>query len=99
MAYEIRERRPGCHVEIIPEVVGCMGRSTNKLRKQIARILETAGKKMTRTWREMHKTLLAESESTIRKMLPNIITAVLDEDQWLANLSGLPTHNWPYNKG
>ena len=63
----IWERRPGYHVEILPVVIGFMRGGANKLREQIARVLETNEKKVTRTWREMIKTLLAESESMIRK--------------------------------
>ena len=76
MAYEIRERRPGYHVEIIPVVIRCMGVGANRMREQIVRVLETDKMKMTRSWREMLKTVLAESESMIRKVLSNIITAV-----------------------
>ena len=46
-----------------------LGGGVNKLREQIARILETDEKKMTRTWREMLKTVLAERECMIRKVL------------------------------
>ena len=31
-AYEIREMRPGYHVQIIPVVIGCMGGGANKFR-------------------------------------------------------------------
>ena len=44
-------------------------RGANKWRKQIA------VKVMTRTWSEKLKTALAGSESMIRKVLSNIITA------------------------
>ena len=40
------------------------------------RVLETDDKKMTRTWREMPKTVVAESEGMVRRVLLNIITAV-----------------------
>ena len=49
LAYEIRKRRPGDHVKIIPVVIECMA-GTNKLREQIAKVLET-NEKVTRTWR------------------------------------------------
>ena len=48
MAYKIRELRPGYHVGIIPVVIGCM-RGVNRLREQIARVLETDEKMMTRS--------------------------------------------------
>ena len=53
---------------------------------------------MTRTWREMLKTFIAESETMIRKVLLNIITAAQDEEWWPANLGGLSRHNWSYKK-
>ena len=98
LAYEIREKRPGYHVDIIPVVIGCMRRGANKLREQIAKVLEmeTEKQKITRTWSKMIKTVLAESERLIRKVLSNIITAVSDEERWPANLGGLFRHNWPY---
>ena len=49
----------------------------NRLREQIARVLETDEKKMTRTWREMLKTVLAERKyDTESAVVSNIITAV-----------------------
>ena len=33
LAYEIRERRPGHHVDIIPDFIGCMERSGKRLRE------------------------------------------------------------------
>ena len=96
LAYKIREKRPGYHVDILPVVIGCMRGGVNKLREQIAKVLETEKQKITRTWSNMIKTVLAESERLIRKGLSNIITAVSDEERWPANLGGLSRHNWPY---
>ena len=67
--FEIKEKRQGFHVEIIPVVTACM-------REQIAKVLVPDAKKMTRTWREMLQTALAESENIIRKLLSNFLTAV-----------------------
>ena len=50
LAYKIRERRPGHHVEIIPLVIECIRGGVNKRLEQIARVLETGEKKMTWTW-------------------------------------------------
>ena len=46
-----------------------MREGVNKLREQIARVLKLDEKNMTRTWRKMLKTVLAESESMMRKEL------------------------------
>ena len=45
LAKEIRERRPGYHVEIFSVVIGCMGKSVNRLRVHAARVLETYERK------------------------------------------------------
>ena len=34
LAYKIREKRPGYHVDILPVVIGCMRGGANKLREQ-----------------------------------------------------------------
>ena len=41
LAHKIGKRRPEYHIEVIPVVIGRMGRGANKLRKQMARVLET----------------------------------------------------------
>ena len=48
----MRSGRPGYHVEIISVIIGCMGGRANMLKEQIAKVLETDKKKMTRTLRE-----------------------------------------------
>ena len=55
---------------------------------------------MTRTWREMLKTVLAERKyDTESAVVSNIITAVQNKERWPANLggyldtTGLHTHN------
>jgi len=75
LAYEIRERRPGYHVEIIPVVIGCMGGGATQLKEQIRRIMNGTERTLVQTWREMLKTVLAETEGMIRKVLSNITTA------------------------
>ena len=61
-AYEIKKRRPGCHVEIISVVIECMEGGANRFREQIAEMLETFKKKIKWSRRKMLKTVLAESE-------------------------------------
>ena len=55
-----------------------MGGGANRQREkeQIAKAQETGQKQMTRTWREMLKTVLAESENMIETVPSNIITVV-----------------------
>lgn len=45
------------------------------LNEEVARTLESDGQKIIKTWREMIKAVLAESESVIRNVLANVITA------------------------
>ena len=52
------------------------GGGANKLRTQIAKVMKADKKKMIAKWRDMLKTVLSESESTIKKVLSKIITAV-----------------------
>ena len=56
-------------------IIRCIRGGVNRLREQIARELERSERKMTRTWREMLKIVLAESKRMIKKVLLNIITA------------------------
>ena len=59
-------------------VIGCLGEGANRQREKehIAKARETDQKQMSRTWREMLKTVLAESENMIKKVLSNIVTVV-----------------------
>ena len=49
LAYEAWKRRPAYRVEVILVVIGCMGGGAHRLKEQIARVLETGEKEMTRT--------------------------------------------------
>ena len=55
-------------------------------------MLETDTKKITRTWREMLKTVLAKS-----KQLTSLQQSKIKK-KWPEDLGGLPKHKWP-NKG
>ena len=46
-----------------------------RLKEHISKVLEGDEKMIQKTWKEMLKTVLAESESMIRKVLSNILTA------------------------
>ena len=39
LAFEVRERRPGYRVEVIPIVIGCMGGGVGVMREQVRKIL------------------------------------------------------------
>ena len=55
--------RVTCWGEIMLVVIACMGRSANRLREQIAKVLKTDKQKMARTWRGMPKTTCWERKN------------------------------------
>jgi hypothetical protein len=72
LAFEIRERRPGYKVEIIPVIVGCMGGGAETMRTQVGKILLSSN--IDQICREMLRTTVMESESILRKVISNIVT-------------------------
>lgn len=72
LAFEIRERRPGYKVEIVPVVIGCMGGGAGVMKAQVRKILISSN--VEQTCREMLRTTVMESESILRKVISNIVT-------------------------
>ena len=72
LAFEIRERRPGYKVEIVPVVIGCMGGGAGVMKAQVRKILISSN--VEQTCREMLRTTVMESESIVRKVISNIVT-------------------------
>ena len=72
LAFEIRERRPGYKVEIVPVVIGCMGGGAGVMKSQVRKILISSN--VEQTCREMLRTTVMESESIVRKVISNIVT-------------------------
>ena len=72
LAYELRERRPGYHVEVVPMVVGCMGSGARLLTQHISKVIS---EEETIRWitREMIKIVVWHSESIVRKVLSGVI--------------------------
>ena len=71
LAFEIRERRVGFMVEIVPLVVGCLGGGMEKLEEQIKLIKEKS-----RQWwvvRKMQKTVQMESETILRQIMSGVV--------------------------
>ena len=72
LACELRERRPGYKITVIPLIIGVSGGGVKSAMVEVSNVLnknelakEVAG--------EMQKTILKDSESTIRKVLPGLI--------------------------
>ena len=74
LAFEIRERRPGYTVEVIPFVIGCLGEGMKKLEEQMAKLIPEELQRL-RITREMHKIVLMESETIVRVIPYQLNTA------------------------
>ena len=79
LAFEMRERRPGYTVTIIPVIIGALGggmkKTTNELTKLLAKhelVVKTAA--------EMQKTILMDSETLLRKVLSGIVQSDTEEN-------------------
>ena len=76
LCFEVRERREGYTVEVIPTIIGCLGGGMKELRTNIKRILKNYcdDNELDIIANEMQKTVLWESESIIRKTLSGLLT-------------------------
>ena len=74
LCFELRERREGYTVKVIPTVIGCLGGGMKEFKTDMQQILEYENEKeLYTTMREMQKTVLWESESMIRKVLSGLL--------------------------
>ena len=72
LAYEIRERRPGYRVSIVPLVIGCLGAGVSSFKKYARKIIDDE-KLLERTTLEMVKTIVFNSETIMRKVLSGLV--------------------------
>ena len=72
LAFEMRERRPGYEVKIIPIAIGALGGGMQQARLDVAKIF-TEDTLVDRTVCEMQKTILMDSETLLRKVLSGLI--------------------------
>ena len=72
LAFEIRERRVGFIAEIVPLVTECLVRGMVKLEEQIKKLIKGKSRQQ---WvaREMQKIVLMESETILRKIMPEVV--------------------------
>ena len=85
LAFEIRELRVGFLVEIVPLVIGCLGGRMETLEEQMKKLIK---RKSRQQWveREMQKTILMESETILKKIMPGAVqveyTITKDNKYW-----------------
>ena len=77
LAFEMRERRPGYEIIIVPLIIGALGGGMKQIMNDMAKIFENE-ELLKRTICEMQKTVLMDSETTLRKVLSGIIQQVDD---------------------
>ena len=76
LCFELRKRREGYTVKVVPAIIGCLGGGMKELKESIRQIFEYENNDKEPEWisREMQKTVLWESESLIRKVLSGLLT-------------------------
>ena len=72
LAFEMRERRPGYTIEVVPIVIGALGGGMKQATIDIEKILTNTALRE-KTVCEMQKTILMDSETIIRKVLSGLI--------------------------
>ena len=76
LAFELRERRPGCNIRIVSIVIGALGGGIKEMLSDVKRVFnENSEKELLAeiTVAEMQKTMLMGSESMIRKILSGLV--------------------------
>ena len=74
LCFELRERREGYLVKVVPIVTECLGGGMKELKTDMQKIFEYENEKeLYTTMREMQKTVLWESASMIRKVLSGLL--------------------------
>ena len=78
LAFEMRERRPGYMITVIPVVTGALGGGIKKTISELSRLI-TKRDVVLITVSEMQKTILMDSESIIRKVMSGLVQGDKDE--------------------
>ena len=76
ICFELRERREGYTMKVIPTIVGCLRGGMKELKESIGQIFKYNNNDKELEWisRQMKKTVLWQSESLIMKVLPGLLT-------------------------
>ena len=77
LAFELRVRRPGFKVRVVPLVISALGGGITETVKELENIFETNNlcKKVVA---EMQKTILMNSETIIRKVLSGLVQSDIE---------------------
>ena len=76
LAFELRERRPGYNIMIVPIVIRALGGGIKELLRDVERVFREHSEPERLagiTVAEMQKTILMDSESMIRKILSGLV--------------------------
>ena len=76
LAFELRERRPGYNITIVPVVIGALGGGIKEVLRDVERVFSehSEQERLAKiTVAEMQKTILMDGESMIRKVLSGIV--------------------------
>ena len=76
LCFELRERREGYTVKVVPTIIGCLGGGMKELKESIRQIFKYENNDKELEWisREMQKTVLWESKSLMREVVPGLLT-------------------------
>ena len=77
LAFETRERRAGYDVIIVPLIIGALGGGLRQMAKDMKMIFEN-DENIQKTICKMQKTILMDSETTVRKVLSGLIQEIND---------------------
>ena len=77
LAFELRERRPGYDVQVVPVIIGALGGGIKMTISEVSKLFENH-ENVERIVGEMQKTVLMDSESTIRRVLSGLVQSLDD---------------------
>ena len=79
LAFEMRERRTGYEIKILPAIMGALGGGVKKVLSDLSNLVKKR-ELVIRTAAEMQKTILLDSEAIIRKVLLGLTQSDLENN-------------------
>ena len=71
LAFETRERRPGCEIYMVPVLVGALGVGIKALKVDLKKIFDND--LLDEVFAVMQKTVLMDSESIVQRVMSGLI--------------------------